>query len=283
MSHVLLIYNAKRAEAVRHAQDAARYLRTQRHEVVLADQQTAANWERLPDPNIELVVTLGGDGTLLTGAHLAAPAGVPILGVHLGRFGFIAQVEPEELRDALARWQQGDYGVQERLMVQARVAGEVRLALALNEIALLRHPTSPMLDFSIAINGLPLTTYPADGSLVATPTGSTAYALSAGAPVVHPATEALILAPISPHTLGARPLVLPPTARIDISVGCEATGDPEVQVLMTADGRRHQWLTLGQTITASAAPFRAKLLVFNEGEFFEKLRDRLLWGMRVNE
>ncbi|GBC91743.1 NAD kinase [bacterium HR15] len=283
MSHVLLVYNAGKAEAVRYAQEAARYLRTQRHEVVLADQQTVATWEQLPDPQIALVVTLGGDGTLLTGAHLAAPAGVPLLGVHLGRFGFIAQVEPEELHDALARWQQGDYTLQERLMVQSQVAGERRLAWALNEIALLRHPTSPMLDFSITINGLPLTTYPADGSLVATPTGSTAYALSAGAPVVHPATEALVLAPISPHTLGARPLVLPPTARIEITVGCEATGDPEVQVLMTADGRRHQWLTVGQTIIASAAPFRAKLLVFNEGEFFEKLRDRLLWGVRVNE
>jgi len=283
MSHVLLVYNAGKADAVRHAQQAARSLRARGHEVVLADQHTAALWEQLPEPQIELVVTLGGDGTLLTGAHLAAPAGVPVLGVHLGRFGFIAQVEPEALEEALARWQQGDYVLQERLMVQARVVGETRLAWALNEVALLRHPTSPMLDFSIHINGLPLTTYPADGSLVATPTGSTAYALSAGAPVVHPETEALILTPISPHTLGARPLVLPPTARIDIRIGCEATGDPEVQVLMTADGRRHQWLTVGQTVAISAAPFRARLLVFNEGEFFEKLRDRLLWGVRVNE
>lgn len=283
MSHVLLIYNAGKAEAARCAQEAARFLRTQGHEVVLAEQITAANWEQLPDPHIELVVTLGGDGTLLTGAHLAAPAGVPLLGVHLGRFGFIAQVEPDELQDALTRWQQGNYTLQERLMVQARVAGEMRLAWALNEIALLRHPTSPMLDFTIAVNGLPLTTYPADGSLVATPTGSTAYALSVGAPVMHPETNALLLAPISPHTLGARPLVLPPTARINITVGCQATGDPEVQVLLTADGRRHQWLTVGQTLTISAAPFRAKLLVFNEGEFFEKLRDRLLWGVRVNE
>ncbi len=283
MGHILLIYNAGKAEAVRHTQETARYLRAQGHEVVLADQQTAVSWEQLPDPNIALVVTLGGDGTLLTGAHLAAPAGVPILGVHLGRFGFIAQVEPEGLQHALDRWQKGDFTLQERLMVQARVAGEVRLAWALNEIALLRHPTAPMLDFAIAINGLPLTTYPADGSLVATPTGSTAYALSAGAPVMHPEMEAMILTPISPHTLGARPLVLPPTARIDITVGCAATGDPEVQVLMTADGRRHQWLTVGQTITVSVAPFRAKLLVFNEGEFFEKLRDRLLWGVRVNE
>ncbi len=283
MGHILLVYNAGKAAAVRQAQEVARWLRARGYEVVLTDQQTATAWESLPDPNIALVVTLGGDGTLLTAAHLAAPAGVPILGVHLGRFGFIAQVEPDGLQGALERWQAGDCTVQERLMVQARVAGEVRLAWALNEIALLRHPTSPMLNFGIAINGLPLTTYPADGSLVATPTGSTAYALSAGAPVMHPATEALILTPISPHTLGARPLVLPPDARIDITVGCEATGDPEVQVLITADGRRHQWLTVGQTVSISAAPFRTRLLVFNEGEFFEKLRDRLLWGARVNE
>jgi NAD+ kinase len=228
-------------------------------------------------------MTLGGDGTLLTGAVIAAPAGAPLLGVHLGRFGFIAQVEPDAVLDALQRWQAGDYQVQERLMVQAQLDGETRAPIALNEITLLRTPTAPMLDLTIRINDLLLTTYPADGSLVATPTGSTAYALSAGAPVVHPQTDALILTPISPHTLGARPLVLPPTARVSITVQCAATNEPNAQAVMTADGRRHQTLQMGQTVHITAAPYRLKLLAFNEGEFFEKLRDRLLWGARVNE
>jgi NAD+ kinase len=283
MADVLIIYNAGKPDAARHTQETAQWLRAVGYGVVLADQPTAARWSQLPDPKIALVMTLGGDGTLLTGAALAAPAGVPLLGVHLGRFGFIAQVEPNEIIDALQRWQSGNYQVQERLMAQARLEGETRASLALNEITLLRMPTAPMLDFTICINDLLLTTYPADGSLVATPTGSTAYALSAGAPVVHPQTEALILTPISPHTLGARPLVLPPTARISITIRCAATNEPDAQVIMTADGRRHQTLRMGQTVHITAAPFRVKLLSFNEGEFFEKLRDRLLWGARVNE
>lgn len=283
MAEVLILYNATKPEAARRAQETAQWLRSAGYGAVVVDQPTAARWSQLPDPHIALVITLGGDGTLLTGAALAAPAGVPLLGVHLGRFGFIAQVEPEELFGALERWHAGDYQLQERLMVQARVEGEVRVAIALNEITLLRMPTAPMLDFTIRINDLLLTTYPADGSLVATPTGSTAYALSAGAPVVHPQTEALILAPISPHTLGARPLVLPPSARISIEVRCAATSEPNPQAIMSADGRRHQPLAMGQTVHITAAPFRAKLLSFNEGEFFEKLRDRLLWGARVNE
>lgn len=283
MAQVLIIYNAARPEAARQAQETAQWLRSAGYSVVVADQPTAAQWSQLPDPQIALVVTLGGDGTLLTGAVLAAPAGVPVLGVHLGRFGFIAQVEPHQLPDALRRWQTGDYQIQERLMVQARVEGEMRVATALNEITLLRTPTAPMLDFTIRINDLLLTTYPADGSLVATPTGSTAYALSVGAPVVHPQTEVLILAPISPHTLGARPLVLPPNARVSIEVRCTATYDSNAQAIMTADGRRHHTLRMGQTVHITAAPFRTKLLSFNEGEFYEKLRDRLLWGARVNE
>jgi NAD+ kinase len=101
--------------------------------------------------------------------------------------------------------------------------------------------------------------------------------------VVHPQTDALILTPISPHTLGARPLVLPPTARVSITIHCAATNELNAQAVMTADGRRHQTLQMGQTVHISAAPYRLKLLAFNEGEFFEKLRDRLLWGARVNE
>jgi NAD+ kinase len=283
MANVLIIYNAGKPEAARRAQETAQWLRAEGYGVALADQPTAARWSQPPDPNLALVITLGGDGTLLTGAAIAAPAGVPLLGVHMGRFGFIAQVEPDELIDALQRWQAGDYQVQERLMAQARVEGEVRVSFALNEITLLRMPTAPMLNFTIRVNDLLLTTYPADGSLVATPTGSTAYALSVGAPVVHPQAEVLILAPISPHTLGARPLVLPPNARISIEIRCEATNEPNAQAIMTTDGRRHQTLSMGQTVHITVAPFRTKLLSFNEGEFFEKLRDRLLWGARVNE
>ncbi len=299
MSEVLIIYHANKPEAVRRAQETARWLRAHGYGVVLTDQQTVSAWSQLPDPNIALILTLGGDGTLLTGALLGAPAGVPILGVHLGRFGFIAQAEPEEIQSALERWREGNYTIQERLMVRATIENDPKPIYALNEVALLRQADAPMLNFTIRINNLWLTTYPADGSLVATPTGSTAYALSVGAPVVHPQTEALILAPISPHTLGARPLVLPPSAQIAITVeGQSAMGSGErevgsgeeknapiggVKALLSADGRRHYPLELGQTVQITSAPFRTKLLSFNEGEFFQKLRERLLWGVRVNE
>ncbi|MER3402372.1 MAG: NAD(+) kinase [Armatimonadota bacterium] len=281
MAHILIIYNAKHSEAVRLAHETAHWLQHESQTVSLVDQQTALQWERLSSDDIQLVVTLGGDGTLLTGAFLSAPMGVPLLGVHLGRFGFIAQVEPEELRTALERWQAGEFHLQERLMVQAQIGDSGRVVYALNEIALVRHSLAPMLNFTIHLNDLMLTTYPADGSLVSTPTGSTAYALSVGAPVVHPQAEVLILSPISPHTLGARPLVLPSTTQIAITVECKAT-DGQGEALMSADGRKHQSVALGQTVFITAAPFRTRLLAFHEGEFFEKLRDRLLWGARVN-
>ena len=133
MADVLIVYNTSKPDAVRLAQESAQWLRASGYGVVLADQPTAARWDTPPAPNLALVMTLGGDGTLLTGAVIAAPAGAPLLGVHLGRFGFIAQVEPDAILDALQRWQAGDHQVQERLMVQARLDGETRASIALTK------------------------------------------------------------------------------------------------------------------------------------------------------
>lgn len=286
--HALLIYNAGKPEAVERTQRANEWLLTRGCEVQTLEHAAATRMDALPAEHTDLIVTLGGDGTMLTGARLGAPAGVPVLGVHLGRFGFIAQILPHRLEEALEVWLRDEYRVQERLMVQARVGSEKHAIYGLNEIAFLRAPTAPMLTFRIQVNGLPLTSYPADGTLVATPTGSTGYALSAGAPVIHPETPALVLVAISPHTLGARPLVMPPGSRIDITIEAHVQEDVGGSItthdaLVMADGNRHRTIAPGETIHITQAPFHARLLIFNEGDFFEKLRDRLLWGVRVNE
>lgn len=286
--HVLLIYNAGKPEAIERAQGAKAWLLTQGCKVKMVEHTAATRMDALPVEHTDLIVTLGGDGTMLTGARLGAPAGVPVLGVHLGRFGFIAQILPHRLEEALQVWLQDEYQIQERLMVQARVGSEEHAIYGLNEIAFLRAPTAPMLTFRIQVNGLPLTSYPADGTLVATPTGSTGYALSAGAPVIHPETPALVLVAISPHTLGARPLVIPPNSRIEITTDAYLQEDVGGSItthdaLLMADGNQHRTIAPGQTIHITQAPFRARLLIFNEADFFEKLRDRLLWGVRVNE
>lgn len=283
---VVLVYNARRAEAVRTAERAALWLQENGIATLWLDQVAVAALTAPPE-GTELVLTLGGDGTLLMGARLAAPAGVPVLGVHVGHFGFIAQVRPEQMEDALTQWLRGESQIQERLMVQARVGAEEKSIYGLNEVALCRASMAPMLTFRIEINGLPLTSYPADGSLVATPTGSTAYALSAGAPVLHPSAQALLLVPISPHTLGARPLVLPPDARITITLEPDREEGIEVgtkrEALLTTDGNYYCSLQPGESVHITQAPFRTRLLAFREGDFFEKLRSRLLWGARVND
>lgn len=288
MKRVLIIYHAGKPSAAQAAEQARHWLESHNCPVSLVDQQEAARWESLPSPTPDLVVCLGGDGTLLTGAWLAAPANIPVLGAHLGRFGFIAQIRPENLQSALQSWFQDECQIQERLMIQARVDHEPNAIYGLNEIAMLRAPTAPMLTFGIRINGRELTSYPADGTLVSTSTGSTGYALSTGAPVMHPEVQAMILAAISPHTLGARPLVLPPSATVSITIEPHPNEDvgsaiDRQEALLTADGNRHRVVAPGQVVEITQSPYKTRLLVFNEGDFLEKLRNRLLWGARVNE
>ena len=184
----------------------------------------------------EIVLALGGDGTLLRAAELARPAGVPLLGINLGKVGFLAEAEIDDLDKAVAAVAAGRYTVDERLTVDvtAELAGRpVAASWGLNEITVEKGAREKMLELLVDVDGRPLSRYGCDGVVCATPTGSTAYAFSAGGPVVWPEVEALLLVPISAHALFSRPLVAAPTSTVMITVDPYAPG-----AVLTCDGRR---------------------------------------------
>ncbi|WP_028935430.1 NAD kinase [Pseudonocardia spinosispora] len=186
---------------------------------------------------VEVVLVLGGDGTLLRAAELARPAGVPLLGVNLGRVGFLAEADPESLDEAVSAVIENDYHVEERMTVEASVVinggGSVRRTWALNEAAIDRTSRGRILDVVLEVDGRPVTGFGCDGVLCATPTGSTAYAFSAGGPVIWPEVEALLMVPLTAHALFARPLVISPRSQVALEI--DADGYPAVLV---CDGRR---------------------------------------------
>lgn len=206
--------------------------------------------EPLVDPesavDAEIVLALGGDGTLLRAAELARPAGIPLLGVNLGKVGFLAEAEAGDLEEVLAMVVDRGYTVDERLTldVTAELAGEtVAQSWALNEVSVER-TTREMLELLVDVDGRPLSRYGCDGVVCATPTGSTAYAFSSGGPVVWPEVEALLLVPVSAHTLFSRPLVAAPTSTVAITVEPYTSG-----AVLCCDGRRTFPLPAGAQVT----------------------------------
>jgi NAD+ kinase len=244
---ILLVTNTRRPDAV----DLARKTATALLDRGLQVAAPADEWAQLALPAVlsvdavaegaaaegcELVVVLGGDGTLLRGAERARGTGVPLLGVNLGHVGFLAELEREDLEEVVEAVVARDYRVEHRLTVDARVLEgdtEVVHTWALNEVSIEKAPADRMLELMVAIDGRPLSRWLCDGVVCATPTGSTAYAFSAGGPVVWPEVEALLLVPLSAHALFARPLVAAPTSVISID-----SVAPAKQGVLWADGRR---------------------------------------------
>lgn len=223
----------------------------------------------------DLVVTLGGDGTLIRGAHLCSPIGTPILGVHFGRFGFVTQCTGDDLGAALSHFFDGSVIIDERMMVEAIVlrGGEPAASMhCLNEAALHREATARLMSFEVRIDDVLLAHYPADGFLVASPTGSTAYSLSAGGPILDPRLQALVVTAITPHTLSARPFVVDPGAVIDIAT--EADGG----VVLSGDGQNRIHLLADDIVRVVRSDRVTRLVLLEEKDFLVKLRERLLWS-----
>ena len=232
-------------------------------------------------PDTDLVLSMGGDGTFLSAAHVVADIGLPILGVNFGRIGFLCENRPEAVRKALM---EGDFSIEYRMVLNATLKGpEARrtigmLPYSVNEVALHRSGSS-VLGIHVSVDGEPLPTYWADGLLVATPSGSTAYSLSVGGPICMPETKVLVLAPISPHNLNVRPIVIPETAKIDISFESR-----DGRATMSMDNRvveiQPDW-----SIHVEMAQFSLKRVRLPESGFVKALTSRLFWGedMRNNE
>jgi NAD+ kinase len=228
---------------------------------------------------VDLVVVLGGDGTLLATARELGERAVPILGVNLGSLGFLTEISRDELYRALEDVLAGRYRVESRMRLEVTsLRGERTLGrfLALNDAVIGKSALSRMIDLETLADGSPVTTYHADGLIAATPTGSSAYSLSAGGPLLLPEFEAIVLTPICPHTLTQRPLVLPETSRVEIRVHAARGGD----VHLTVDGQVGHALAEGDRVCVRRAEHPVRLLVPPARNRFEVMRAKLRWGER---
>lgn len=228
-----------------------------------------------------LLVVVGGDGTILHGARLSAGR-VPLLGVRTGGFGFLAELNVEELPEAVPRLARGDFAVEPRMMLEAAVErdGVVRdRYLALNDAVVTGTGVARVLRLRAYVNDELLASYPADGLIVATPTGSTAYSLSAGGPIVHPRVEVLIITPINPHTFNARAVIVGADARVTVEV--DPPGRPDAEPRLTVDGQAGQPVHPGERVVARRAEAVTRLVRLSRPSFYGILRAKLAWGERA--
>jgi NAD+ kinase len=266
----------QREGAVDLAEGTARWLRQQGHTAALLDLEssgTTADGE--PTGPLDLAVSLGGDGTMLRTVDLVSPAGVPVLGVNLGHLGYLTAVEPEGLRDALQRFLAGDYQVEARMTLDISIAedgGPTNAALlhrsALNDLVLQRPPGDHTIRTEVSVNDEPFLTFAADSLIVATPTGSTAYNLSARGPIVSPRARVQILTPVAPHMLFDRSLVLDAEDVIAISPIAGQAAD------VLVDGSMVATLRPGQTLHCRKGDRDARLVTYGKRDFHRILKHK---------
>ena len=226
----------------------------------------------------DLLIVLGGDGTLLAAARLLGERNVPILPVNLGGLGFLTSVTLDDLYPVLEQAIKGQARYSERVLLESRVIRQGKpfhCARALNDAVLNKAALARIIDLELRVNGEFVTNYKADGLIVATPTGSTAYSLSAGGPIMYPIVSAFVITPICPHTLTNRPLVIPDSAKIEIGF---AAG--EAPIYLTVDGQVGVELHANDVVALSAAAERLRLVRPQQKSYFSVLRDKLKWGER---
>ncbi|HEV2760233.1 MAG TPA: NAD(+)/NADH kinase [Acidimicrobiales bacterium] len=283
MATVGLVVHEQRPEAADLAREAARWLLDRHHVVRLpkADAENVGLSELGCPPEslaegLDVAVTLGGDGTILRAVSLVSRAGVPLLGVNLGRMGYLADLEPEGLTEALERVLVGDYAIEERMMLSVVIqrAGELPVLTsldgdmwALNEAVIERPAAGHTVHVAVQVEGRFWTTYAADGLIVATPTGSTAYSFSAGGPIVSPNVRALLMTPVSAHMSFDRSLVVDAADAVRI----EVTDRPATLVL---DGREVGLLGRGDAIVCTEAPGSARFVAFGSRDFYGVLKTK---------
>lgn len=225
----------------------------------------------------DLVIVLGGDGGLLAAAREAAPLGTPLLGVDLGSFGFLAAEDPEFLTADLDNLLAGDFEIEERVMLAVSAPDTGNLERwALNDVVIARSVHGRMIRIRTTVDGDHIATFPADGLIVATATGSTAYNLSAGGPILDSRMKAFVMTPICPHTLYSRPLLVP--ADVEIGVSLESDGKASEEAAMLMDGQESCTLSQGQQVKIKRAPKPARLVRLTRSRFYERLREKLRWG-----
>jgi NAD+ kinase len=279
-----ILTKPKFPEVKRTLQDVVSWLRARSIDVVL-DTTSAmllgeqGGYQKTQLANkADVLLVLGGDGTMLNAARLAGERSIPILGVNMGGLGFLTEVRLENLYPSLERVFANDFVLDERLMLRTYIHrhGEtVAKGEVLNDVVISKGTLARMIELKIAIQGRFVTNLRGDGLIVSSPTGSTAYSLSAGGPIIDPAVQSLILTPICPHTLTHRPLIVPGNAEIDVTLTSKDDG-----AMATLDGQVGVAITQGDTVAIQTSEQRTRLIRFPESNYYDVLREKLKWGDR---
>lgn len=280
------IYQEKKSVAVKQfldiaAQSGVEIVMPRQFYLFLKDRMMidVAGCQLIDDDDFEadVAVCMGGDGTFLDVASRVGKKEIPIVGINTGRLGFLANFAPEELERVFQLLKEGNYDIEEHSVLEIS-CDELALEgypCALNEIAILKHDISAMISIHTHINGEYLTTYQADGLIVGTPTGSTAYTLSVGGPIVVPRLDTITLTPVAPHSLNMRPIVISDDSVIDLQVESRSNS-----FLISLDGRSHGYQD-GIHLHIRKAPYKVKVITHPEHTFFSTLREKMMWGVNL--
>jgi len=266
------------------ATEICNYFEPEQIEVLLEDslaeqigQVNGYSGEEIPTL-ADLIIVLGGDGTLISVARLVGEHNVPIVGVNLGQLGFLTEITSDELPEMMERLLRGDYRLSERMMIDASIhrnGKEVGKFTVLNDIVINKGALARIIDMETYVDGRYLTSYKADGLIISTPTGSTGYNLAAGGPIIYPDINSLLISPICPHMLTNRPIMVWSRSIIEIDVKFEND-----VVFFTADGQVGRKLLPGDRVVVRRSESRTRLVVSPSKDYFEILRTKLSWGER---
>ncbi len=281
MRRIVIFYKRGREDAALLAQELTRWLEAKGLEVFCRQNMAELALDKEPQrislpPELDLVVVLGGDGTLLSIARLLENRSAPIIGVNLGGLGFLTEISRESCYRDLEQILDGHYEIENRMRLQVSIQRQQENIFrqpVLNDVVINKGALARIVDLQVYINDRYLTHYRADGLIVATPTGSTAYNLSAGGPIVYPTTHSIILTPICPFTLTNRPIILPPDVTVQVRLGT-----PSHDVALTCDGQVGAHLNPLDRIDISHSPQPLSLVKPPSTNYFDILRTKLKWG-----
>ena len=281
---IAIFANSFRSEAMREVKHVVEFLRARDIDIVLSHElhrealwreyASVSDYENQADNRIDFAISIGGDGTFLTTASLIGHLDVPILGVNCGHLGFLSEVKVEHVEEILDQLINQQYTIEQRSMLEVScvASDKILLPLALNEVAVLKQGLSSMISVETYLNGEYLHTYKADGLLLATPTGSTAYNLSVGGPLLDPHARAIVLSPVATHSLSVRPLVVPDDSKIDLKIGSR-----NGCYMISIDGRS-QMFDDSVELHIERSARTIKLVQVSGHSFVRSLKDKLYWG-----
>ena len=274
-----MVINTRKKQAIFIAREIIRVF-TQKNIPVFVTEEDGVILELNPEQiyenlgeKVDCVISLGGDGTFLRAARIIVNYDKPILGINMGRLGFLTEIELSEVEESLEKLVRGQYFLEERMMLDAKVMREGKVVshmTGLNDVVINKGPLARLIDLNIFAQNDFVTNYMADGVILATPTGSTAYSLSAGGPIVYPGLEVIIVTPICPHTLRARPLVLPSDKTMRVVLTTQQSDS-----MITVDGQNGFPLLNGDEITIEKAAASTTLIRLKEYKFYDTLREKL--------